>query len=207
MNLYDTMTIEIPDGEIDGLRVERFEVSTRSSAAEFRDAQRMPPGTYTRLMDGDKLWMSDTHGEKRDHMGPLHQIRSLKASRVLINGLGLGMVLKAALTFDHVEHIDVVEKDHRVIELIGPHYKDPRVTIHHADAYEQAKLWPSGTRWNVGWSDVWGDFSSDDLPSMTILNRAYGRRCDWHRCWMQDLVKNMARQEKREERRYADFLS
>ena len=113
-----------------------------------------------------------------------------KAHRMLINGLGLGMVLAAALTFENVTHIDVVENDERVIKLVGPHYTtDPRVQIHLADAYEQARDgWPPGLYWDVIWSDIWPDLCLDNLPEMTRLLRSYGRRCGWHGCWGRELL-------------------
>jgi len=200
VSLYDLMTVDVPEGELDGMAVQRFEVPQKSFG-NFQLAlsgRGTKPGLYTRLIEGGNVWMSDTDAEKRDHAEPLWQVRDRKAHRVLFNGLGLGMVLKAALSFDHVEHIDVVERDVRVIKLVGPHYeKDPRVHIHHADAYEQAKTWPKGTRWDVGWSDIWPDVSTDDLPSMTALNRSYGRRCDWHGCWGQEMLRREAAAEKR----------
>lgn len=149
-DLYDLMTVDIPEGELNGMRVERFEVA-KDNIRNFRaslEARGTKPGIYTKLTGDGKFWMSDTDAEKKDHMTALREIYFQKAERVLINGLGLGMVLKAALSFNHVLHVDVVEKDERVIKLVGPHYqRDSRVYIHHADAYEQAKKWPAGTRW------------------------------------------------------------
>lgn len=191
---FQRMTIDVPEGELDGMRVERFTIGEKSlhnAMADVRYGRGTRPGTYTRLMDGKKLWMSDTDAEKSDHADAVRNIWLISAKRVLINGLGLGMVLQAALTFDHVEHVDVVEADERVIKLVGPHYlKDPRVTIHHADAYEQAKRWPSGTRWDVGWSDIWENLDVANLSKMALLNRPYGRRCQWHGCWGQDFLKS-----------------
>jgi len=208
--MYERMTVTVPEGELDGLRVERFEIGAHdinNLRNALRHGRGTKPGTYTRLMDGNRLWMSDVDAEKRDHLQAVFKIAG-DAKRVLINGLGLGMVLAAALSFDHVEHVDVVEMDERVIKLVGPHYAaDPRVTIHHADAYAQTRKWAPGTRWDVGWSDIWGDISTDDLETMAKMNRSYGRRCDWHECWGYWLLKRQQRVEKAEERRYAEWMS
>jgi spermidine synthase len=186
MSITDAMTVTVPEGSIGTLRVERFTIE-RDDFGNFlqgmKHGRSTRPGTYTALKDGGRIWMSDTDAEKRDHMEAIHQIRSWQAKRVLINGLGLGMVLAAALTFEHVEHVDVVEIDERVIELVGPHYAGPRVTIHHADAYEQAKKWPAGTRWDVAWHDIWPHLCTDNLPQMARLHRSYGRRVDWQGSW------------------------
>jgi hypothetical protein len=189
---YDAMTVTVPEGAIGTLRVKRFTVepdSFENMRLAWKGGRQTRPGTYTALYDGGRLWMSDTDAEKRDHMEAVRAIQSRQAKRVLINGLGLGMVLAAALSFEHVEHVDVVEVDERVIELVGPHYAGPRVTCHHADAYEQAKNWPAGVRWDVAWHDIWPDLCEDNLPLMTRLHRSYGRRVDWQQSWSKKLTE------------------
>ncbi len=199
---FDRMTVTVPEGEVDGLTVQRFEIKP-GSVANFRlkmQGRGTKPGRYTKLVDYKTrtLWMSDTDAEKSDHFGPVQAIEKMQAERVLINGLGLGMVLAAALTFDHVQHVDVVEKEERVIKLVGPHYSsDPRVNIIHADAFEQMKAWPRGTRWDVGWSDIWADPSEDDLVEMARFNRSYGQRCKWHDCWAREELLRQRRAEAR----------
>jgi hypothetical protein len=195
----EAMTVTVPEGECDGLRVTRFEV-TASDPSHWREARigrETRPGTYTKLTSRSApnrsiFWMSDTDAEKRDHLEPLFQIghRSGQPVRVLINGLGLGMVLAGALTFEHVEHIDVVESDERVIKLVGPHYtSDPRVQIHLADAYQQAANgWPPHTHWDVIWDDIWPSLCVDNLQDMARLRRSYAKRCDWHGCWGRELL-------------------
>lgn len=197
MSWYDIMTVDLPECEQDGLRIERFTIEPNNWANFKLGSRSTRPGIYTGLMLNGRLWMSDTDAEKRDHMPALQAMRSWRAKRVLINGLGLGMVLKAALTLDHVEHVDVVEIDERVIKLVGAHYaKDPRVHLHHADAYEQMSRWPVGTRWDVGWSDIWPDLCTDNLKSMTALRRSYGRRTEWHDCWGRELLVPIQRQDR-----------
>lgn len=212
-NYFDLMTLDLPEGEADGLAVQRFEV-TRYDLNNLREALRTgrqtKPGRYTKLVDhknGD-FWMSDTDAEKWDHLPAVRAIEVHEAKRILINGLGLGMVLKAALSFDHVERIDVVEMDARVIDLVGPHYlTDDRVNIIHANAWTQMKRWPRGTRWDVGWSDIWPDICTDNRDEMQRMNAFYRRRCTWHHCWAQPEVTRMYRAERAEERRHADFMS
>lgn len=213
LTLWDRMTIDLPEGEVDGLRVKKFEIKP-FDRGNLRQALRMgrgtKPGWYTKLVDckTKTLWMSDTDAEKSDHFLAVRAIEFSKAERVMINGLGLGMVLNAALSFNHVTQVDVVERDERVIKLIGSHYtKDPRVVIHHADAWDQRKQWPKGTRWDVGWSDIWSDVNPENLREMATMNRSYGGRCGWHRCWAQDTLQRMRRQERAEERRCAEFFS
>lgn len=190
----DRMTVTVPEGEVDGLRVVKFEIqpnNLENLRQEIRYGRGTVPGWYTKLVDANtienghpRMWMSDTDAEKGDHAKAVATIQMLKASRVVINGLGLGMVLAAALTYDHVRQVDVIETDDRVIKLVGPHYTaDPRVNIIHADAYDQIHAWSSGTRWDVGWSDIWPTMSSDNLPGMDRLHAFYRLRCQFHGMW------------------------
>lgn len=212
-DVFDRMTVDVPEGELDGMRVERFTIT--EEAARGVQAMRLAmrgrsirPGSYTKLTGDGRFWMSDTPAEKRDHVLAVDKIESLKAKRVLINGLGLGMVLQATLSFDHVEHVDVVEVDERVIKLVGPHYlKDPRVTIHHADAFEQARHWPRGMRWDVVWSDIWPDIDADDLPDHFRLAYTYNRRSEWHGLWVHDQLLYLRDVERRNEARMREWLS
>lgn len=205
---YEVMTVDLPECEQDGLRIEKITVGQNDIRNFMYGSRAARPGVYTALTLNGRLWMSDTSAEKKDHMPAVWQMHGLKAKRVLINGLGLGMVLKAALAMDHVEHVDVVEIDERVVSLVGPHYtKDPRVQIHHADAYEQTTRWPKGTRWDVAWSDIWPDICTDNLEGMARLRRSYGRRTIWHDCWLRDTLVSIQRREKIEDRQRMAFLN
>lgn len=185
--LRDRMTVDLPDMDVDGVRVERFTVEQNDLAnlmEGIKHGRGTRPGRYTSLTVDGRLWMTDTDAEKRDHRGAVKAIEVYRAERVLINGLGLGMVLNAALSFDHVTHVDVVEIDDRVAEHIGGCYaEDPRVAIHVADVYEQARRWAPNTRWDVAWSDIWPDLCTDNLSGMATLRRSYGSRTKWHDCW------------------------
>lgn len=189
MGMWEQYRVSVPEGECDGMRIERFTVTDVHTVENIRLAfsGRLPcqRGTYTRLIEGGCLWMSDTPAEVRDHIEAMRKIER-GAKRVLIMGLGLGMIVQTAINAG-VEHIDVVEKDARVIRLVGEHYANMAadcgvgLTIHHADAY--AIRWEPGTRWDVVWHDVWPSLCADNLPEMAKLKRSYGRRAEWQGCW------------------------
>jgi hypothetical protein len=200
----DRLTVTVPEGELDGLAVKRFTVTgnERVSLQYALEGRGCAPGTYTKLVDyaatrpsgaSGVVWMSDTTAERLDHAAPLSRLSLPSTRRVLINGLGLGMIVQAALSFSHVERVDVVEADERVIKLVGPHYtRDERVVLHHADAYAQAGAWPEGAHWDVVWSDIWPMIDSANLKKMTELIHSYGGRCGWHGCWAQREAEALA---------------
>jgi len=188
MSLFDQTKISIPSGERGVYKVERFTVAKSSPFNVYYAAhgRPVPPGEYTRLCRNGKVIMSDTPAEIRDHFEIIHRA----TGRVLINGLGLGVVLRAILYKPEIIHVDVVEVSEDIIHLVAPSYLDPRVKIHHNDAF--AIQWPKGEpRWNVVWHDIWDDICVDNLAEMAILHRKYGRRCDWQGSWSKELCKRL----------------
>lgn len=206
MSRFDSFKVTVPEGELDGVAVERFSVDREASNWTYlRDGYRgVPPGQYTRLRVGQHTWMSDTPAEIGDHWPATNEIAKPETQSVLINGLGLGMVVKFALEQEHVTSIDVVEHDKRIIELVGPTYtSDGRVTIHEGDAYDVR--WPPRRRWDVAWHDIWRDIDLDNLTGMSKLHRKYGTRVRWQGSWAKDLLLRMRRQERAEERRLEEW--
>jgi hypothetical protein len=139
------------------------------------------PPTYGR--EGWKTWMSDAPGEIFDQIEAIKRLRG----RVLIGGLGLGVMVKAALERRDVSSVEVLEIDADIITMIGPNYTaDPRLRIIHTDAME----WKPGStdHWNVVWMDIWRDVTAANLPSMIELRRTYVDRghCKWYGAWCEE---------------------
>jgi hypothetical protein len=164
-------------------------------SGDFTKLQEIIPGAGSEGTDLKRVWMSDTHAEILEHtpvLNKFYQAQHVKHRRVLINGLGLGLVVHAALTFDSIVHLDVVEHNEDIIKLVGPYLTaDPRVTIHLADAYEIH--WPSGARWDLAWHDIWPDINDENLPGMDRLLAKYKTRVAWQGCWQRQGCLAMAR--------------
>lgn len=172
-------------------RIERRTLERSLLSFRPRDT---PPGTYTGLLKNGAVWMSDVPDEKRDHYGVYFEAQR-RGGRVLVHGLGLGMVVKAMLDLPNVGHVDVVEIDSDVIDLCGPAFDvyGARVTIHHGDCLSYR--WPTGTRWTVVWHDIWRDICTDNLAEMATLHRKFGRRCDWQGSWSREQLQRERRRE------------
>lgn len=96
--------------------------------------------------------MSDDPKELKRHLPIVLQARG----RVLITGLGLGCVVRGILVRGQVDHVDVIEMDTGVLEMVADTFcDDSRVTIHEGDALTHR--WPSDARWDYAWHDIWGD--------------------------------------------------
>jgi hypothetical protein len=195
--------VTVPKGEHGAARVEQFEVSeTDAKATLLRSMLKgrgyVPAGTYTKLTVGGVLWMSDTPDERRDHHEPVLRARWSHCETALVNGLGLGMVVGALLELDEMRVVDVIELNPDVLALVGPHYeamaleRDKVVRLHLGDAREPSRLFASGQRWGVVWSDIWRDICADDYEEHKAMRRRYARRCDWHGVWCGDIVRRAA---------------
>ena len=187
-SFYDAFRSDLPECNIDGVVVRRFDTrAPEMRLANLRyemEGRGTRPGVYTHLIVDGELWMSDTDAEARDHHWFFLTCKAMNAKRVLVNGLGMGCIVKALLTLESIEHIDVVEFDQRIIDIIGSHYaKDLRVHITHADAYKQTKQWPKGMTWDAAWHDIWIDICEDNRESMTMLHRSYGHRVKYQESW------------------------
>lgn len=143
-------------------------------------------GPFHVLRHYGRLWMSDTDAEKRDHIEPILMVRKLDRPRVLVHGLGMGLVSAAALR-SGASHVDVVEIDAALIEWMKDwlfdeaHRAESSIEFHVADVFD--KKWEPGIRWHVVWHDIWPEISEDNREEMSRLHRSFGRRTDWQDSW------------------------
>ena len=183
--------VDVPEGRSGDWEVARYTVSeddakrdemhARIQAIQGRPYRPVPAGSYTRLTLHGDVVMSDTPSELHDHREP---VRRAVLGRVLVNGLGLGVVLQAVLDEPAVEHLTVVEASPDVIALVAPHWRaryGDRLTVVNADAFEWRP--PKGARYDIVWHDIWSDITTDNLPEMRRLHAKYRMRCGWQGSW------------------------
>lgn len=191
--------LHVPEGESGSWRISRWvpdEHAARfarlraaiSGSAHGRGG--IPAGrTITYLHRGTTLVMSDTPDELRDSWPFVQRAHGT----VLVNGLGLGCVVRALLAKADVQHVTVVELSGHVLQLVGPslahHVAAGRLVLHQGDAL--AVAWPKGTRWTCAWHDIWDNITADNRPTMATLNRRYGQRVEFQEAWVQDLVRGL----------------
>lgn len=125
--------------------------------------------------DDRAMWvpiMSDTPSEISEQQHVFEHAHG----RVLITGLGLGVVVSGLLANPEVEHITVVEIDRDVIALTGPYYNgNPRVDIVNNDALRYAAHL-ADLRENDGWTgqldyawhDIWSHIADRNLDDDEI---------------------------------------
>jgi hypothetical protein len=158
--------------EVKHFTVDRIDIHS------FVRGRGVPVGeTFTKLTRHGSIVMSDTPAEMRDHREAVYRA----TGSCLLNGLGIGMVLKNILLKNEVTAVTVVEISQELIDLISPHYNDSRITFICADAMTYKP--PKGKRYNMVWHDIWDNICGDNLPQMETLHRKYGWRTDWQGSW------------------------
>lgn len=180
---YAQYKVTVPEGRSDPWEIKRFTVSEQD--AEFHNLREaigglrrnITAGEYTRLSRGNTVVMSDTAAEISDHLTFIR----IATGSVLINGLGIGMCLKAVLAKPCVTDVTVIEMSPDVIALVAEHYKDPRCTIINASAFDYKP--PRNKEYRAVWHDIWDYISEDNLPEMTRLHRKYANRTTWQGSW------------------------
>lgn len=100
-------------------------------------------------------------------------------------------MLKNILLKPEVTDVTVVEISQDLIDLVAPHYQDPRVTIVCADAFEYKT--PKGKKYGMCWHDIWSGICSDNLEEMAKLHRKYGKKAAWQGSWCKHECKRLKR--------------
>jgi hypothetical protein len=201
---YDRFRAEmISPNTIGEYSIERFDVTpeqaenarlvglVQSFASGIHRYSDFESGTYTRLVKGSALLMTDTPDEIRDHEWPLTHAYG----HVLITGLGLGIVAMGCARDKDVTSVTVVEKSGEVIELVCPHIYHDKLTVVHADAFEWEP--PPDTHFNIAWHDIWPTMCSDNLIEMEALRQHYSPYIapSVQRCWNEAQCMQMERNE------------
>lgn len=202
---WEKYKVDLPIGRNGRWVIERFEVTKESPGYMYFivKGRGIDPGVYTRLVrykDTEStpepqergsdhihgaIVMSDTPAEISDHYEAI-RMADIKGGRILIHGLGMGMFLRACLMSEKVTHVDVVEIDQDLIDLVSPHYQDQRVNIVQGDAFSYK--WPVGTKWDIVWHDIWDTLNPDNLEEMAKLHRKFGSRTNWQGSWGKELL-------------------
>lgn len=199
---YEQYKVDVPEGTSGPWMVKKFEVNKEAASFErlraaFSGGRYVPEGTYTGLYRGRTVIMSDTPDEISDHTGFIRRA----SGRVLIHGLGLGMVAAACLKKEEVTSVTVVDLSPDVIKLVGPTLDGlaaslgKELVIIEGDCFTWKPK--KGERWNAVWHDVWDDLCTDNLKEMATLHRRFGRRCDFQDSWGRGMLKRRRDQESR----------
>lgn len=201
---YKKYKVDIPEKEQNGFKIERFTVSNEQANMHSLQTlfsghgyQVVHPGTYTKLTyDNKRFIMSDTPAEIRDHHSFIYESHG----KVLIAGLGIGMVLNAVASKEKVEKVTVVEVSQDIIDLVWSHYKKKfgdKIELIQDDILEWKP--PKGYNlWDCAWFDIWDNICQDNWEEYKLLMRRYARKVtDFKGCWARDEIMRMNEEDRR----------
>lgn len=189
--------VDVPEYHHDGVDIEQFVITEdqawldqlRTAANPQRPDRSIQVGTYTRLSVDGILWMTDTPAEIRDLLEVDDAMGRANGGSMLIVGLGLGVVLNRAIVGHGMQWIDVVEREQRVIDAVGPYYQALAelngITLNiYCEDIHRLRV-PTSRRWDVGFFDIWADIDSDDMPEVTRLRKRFSKRLGTFIAWAQ----------------------
>jgi len=152
---------------------------------------RMYEGDYIKLYVNNELMMSDTTMERISNQ---EFIKNAKG-RVLVAGLGLGLILRPILCNTDVTEIIVIEKYPDVISLVEPKYQNPKLKIIEADIFDYDM--PKDEKFDCIYFDIWPKISIDNLLEIRKLHYKYRKnkrtKESYMESWMRKYLMNKRR--------------
>lgn len=199
--------VKLPNMENTEWEVKNFEIDEHdvfmANLRAMRDGNHFlcaEPGKYVALIKkcnerGEReTVMSNTQLEYRTNIDFVNRA----AGRLLITGLGLGMILRPLAVKPEVTSITVIEKSDSLIDMMRPYVKHiPKLSIVEGDAFTLD--WPrnkaAGKPFDMAWHDIWSSFGGHELlAEYAKMKRkwkpfVYGEQ----KCWAEDLTRRELR--------------
>jgi hypothetical protein len=183
---------EIDEDQISFARL-RDQINNRF---EHMDAE---PFTVTQLIVGWDVMMSDTKME----MVTNGEFMRRANGKVLIAGLGLGIIVHIIQDLKAIDEIIIIEKSKDIIDMVSKEMKfNKKVKIINEDIFKWKPA--AGEKFDTMWFDIWPNICSDNYLEMKELNKKFGRRLNnknpnkWKGHWRYDDVKRQYNKDKRE---------
>lgn len=186
--------LNLQEGQSGDWKLSKFSVSENEArlfnihcAINGYPQRGIQAGEYWKLTRGGTIVMSNTPAEILDHIKFIQEAQG----KVLIAGLGLGMVLQEVLKKDSVIKVTVVEISKDVINLVAKSYQDPRLEIINEDIFN----FKPTEHYDFGWYDIWDDISGDEYEEMKKITRKLSRFVSKSDCWCKNESKKRAKHE------------
>jgi hypothetical protein len=180
--------VHIPAGEVGEARAV-IDTPTKLDRLHGQlHGQPLTRKSYTRLFIKGELVMTDADFEIDTNEEFVYQAKG----RVLVAGLGIGLVLSPLLKKESVESVLVIEKSEDVIKLVGEHYKSPKVEIVQGDILHTVILKSIATRvkdngkFHTIYFDIWPDICTDygdEIRFLKLRFRKYLVNGGWMHAW------------------------
>jgi hypothetical protein len=150
-------------------------------------------GKYVRLYINGELVMSDTGLEKESN----YPFVNYSNGKILIAGLGIGLIIKNILNKENINEIIVIEKYQDVIDLVSPKFIDPRIKYICEDIFEWKPN--KNEKFDTIYFDIWSEISEDNLIDIKKLHNKFkyylNRDNPYHymNSWMKEYLQRLKR--------------
>lgn len=149
--MYYNMADILEDRKVGDFELSHFEIGKNNMYAILHG---IPCGKFIRLTHRGSVVMSDTETEKRTNSAFVRNAHG----KVLVGGLGIGLILLAVQDKPEVEKITVIEKNKEVVELVADQLPlNEKVEIINADAFEYIPA----EEYNTIYMDIWNYINED----------------------------------------------
>lgn len=158
---------------------------------------RMKEGTFVRLSVNGQLMMSDTAMERYSNREFIESANG----KVLVAGLGVGMILANILDKEEVTEVIVIEKYQDVIDLVSDKFTHPKLKIICTDVFDYVP--EKDEKFDTIYFDIWADISTDNLKEIKLLHNRFKNKLNrqnekcWMNSWMKEYLQKQLRQESR----------
>lgn len=141
----------LEDRELNGYKLQNFHIKEDDTYALFHG---IDTGDHIRLMHNGEVVMSDTKMERMTNQEFLNAAHG----KVLIGGLGIGLILLPLLEDDEITEITVVEYSQEVIDMVLPQLpKSEKLKVVQGNVFE---YFPEH-QYNTIYMDIWNSINSD----------------------------------------------
>jgi hypothetical protein len=191
----------LPEGHSGNVEIRHMVIDKRTSEftalrAAFNPGRdlHVSEGRYAQLFVGGGIMMSDTDMEKRSNTSVCNHA----TGRVLIAGLGLGMIIHPIAKKPDVESITIVEMSPDVIKLVAPSLPE-KAEVVEGDIFKWTPA--KGAKFSTIYFDIWPDISTDNLAAMAKLHRRFARfkaPGAWMESWQRGRLQTHRRRERRD---------
>lgn len=183
-----------------GISIDKVVISNKRATAENfsfvisgKGDQVVSAGSYVTLIMDGRVMMSDTDAEKMSNYAFIKKANG----RVLIAGLGIGMLLHNILDKSEVKSVTVIENNSDLIDIVAPMFAHKKLTVIDADIFEWST---NGLKYDCIYFDIWSTVDTDNLSDIKKLHNKYKSKVnrdnsDWYmNSWNKERLQRTRRE-------------
>lgn len=204
--------VDIPEGERGEYKIRHVHwpagqvarlVSNRtalfSGAPEITSVKFAGPTRWHELTQGGGVWTTDYPIERYQQEKLIQNF----SGRVLVTGLGVGMIARLLSLKPKVTNVVIVERSQEVIDLVAPYICDAKVSVVKMDAFDYLET--TDDKFDYAFHDIWQGDGENTLVKMVLPLRKLTHRVLYAKvqrltssgrhvaCWNEDVMLGQIR--------------